>query len=448
MRIAFLSDFHLGFKQAGREEEAFENAKQAFELAVNHNADLILIGGDVFHEEVPDAKALMQAMELFSIAKNASNNYTKILKIKKDVKKEVILKGIPIVAIHGTHEFRGKDYVNYLQLFESAGFIAYLHAAKAICTINDEKIVVHGLGGVPEKKALDALKLWDPKPEKNAFNILMLHQSLKELLPFEDEMIATLSIAELPGGFDIIVNGHLHWQNEFNGQGKHLIIPGSTVITQMKRLESKKPKGIYLLDTRTGKLEFLTLPEQRRFFYNKLEFRNASCEEVMKEIKEYLEKTLADTFKKKPLIKIKLTGNLAKGHSQENLELKELVNEFKEKAIISIDTNFFQEQFGKKIAELSKMQSERKSIAELGFDLLEKNLAETNFENAFDVRRIFKLLENGDIDKAREILLNEVKENMMPKNIVPDAEKKVEQNKGENIKAADKTGTKTLSDFV
>ncbi len=447
MRIAFLSDFHLGFKQAGREEEAFENAKQAFELAVKHNADLILISGDVFHEEVPNAKTLLQAMELFSIAKNANDNYTKIIKIKGATKKELTLKGIPIIAIHGTHEFRGRDYVNYLQLFESAGFIAYVHAAKAVCTINNERIAVHGLGGVPEKKALDALKLWDPKPEKDAFNVLMLHQSLKELLPFEDEMIATLSIADLPSGFDIIVNGHLHWQSEFNEQGKHLIIPGSTVITQMKRLESKKSKGIYLFNTQANKLEFLVLPEQRAFFYNKLEFENASCEEVMQSVKKHIEKILANTFKKKPLIKIKLSGSLAKGHSQENLELRKLADEFKEKAIISIDANFFQEHFGKKIAELSAMQKERKSIVELGFDLLEKNLAETDFENAFDVRRIFRLLENGDLEKAREILLSDTSGKEAGK-VVRDKGEQAKQSDIKNEKESSETKTGTLSDFV
>lgn len=438
MRIALMSDFHLGFAQAERENDAFENAKKAVELAIKENVDLILISGDIFHEEEPNASALLQAIEIFSLAKNAKSEKTKVVKVKNGEKREFLLAGIPIIAIHGTHEFRGRDYINYLQLFESAGFIVYLHAAKAIYEKQGEKIVIHGLGGVPEKKACDVLKLWNPKPESNAFNILMLHQSLKELLPFEDEMVASLSIADLPEGFDLIVNGHLHWQNVFKENNKFLVIPGSTVITQMKRLEAKKAKGLYIIDTKTLALNFLELPEQRKFFYYKLEFENASCEEVVKRVSELLSELLSKDFNKKPLVKIKLTGSLAKGYSQENLELETLLEKFKEKAIVSIDADFVHEQFEKKFAMLSDMQKEKKSLIELGFELLEKNLAETNFNNAFDIRRIFRLLENGDVERARELLMERKQVNKKEEPIKENAEEKCAST-GKKVK---------LSDFV
>jgi DNA repair exonuclease SbcCD nuclease subunit len=405
MKIALLSDFHLGFVQAGRENEAFENAMQAMQLALEKGAELVIISGDIFDKEVPNAETLLQAFTIFSLARNANEKSTHIKKVARDQSKTISLKGVPIIAIHGTHEFRARDYVNYLQLFESAGFIVYLHAAKAIIESQNERIVVHGLGGVPEKKALDALKLWDPKPEQNAFNILVLHQSLKEFLPFDDEMIATLSIDALPEGFDIIVDGHLHWQNELVEGNKRLILPGSTIITQMKRLEAKKPKGFYIIETKTKELKFCALPNRRPFFYEKIEFENASIEEVLRALKERLSQLVEKSHAKKPLIKIKLLGSLAKGHSQENIDIKSTIKEFEDRALISVDSNFFQESFTKKLAALSDLQKQRKSIIELGFDILEKNLAETDFNNAFDVRRVFKLLENNDVEKARELLI-------------------------------------------
>jgi len=405
MRIALLSDFHLGFKQAGRENEAFENAMQAMQLALEKGAKLVIISGDIFDKEVPNAETLLEAFKIFSLARNANEKSTHIKKVARTQSETISLKGVPVIAIHGTHEFRARDYVNYLQLFESAGFIVYLHAAKAIIEAQNERIVVHGLGGVPEKKALDALKLWNPKPEQNAFNILVLHQSLKEFLPFDDEMIATLSIGSLPEGFDIIVDGHLHWQNELVEGSKHLVLPGSTIITQMKRLEAKKPKGFYIIETKTKKLEFCALPNQRPFIYEKIEFENATVEEVLRALKERLSQLVEKPHAKKPLIKIKLLGSLAKGHSQENIDIKSIIKEFEDKALVSVDSNFFQESFTKKLTELSDLQKQRKSIIELGFDILEKNLAETDFNNAFDVRRVFKLLENNDVEKARELLI-------------------------------------------
>ena len=58
MRIAIFSDTHIGFgKGTARNEEAFEQAKQAFELAIKEKADLILLAGDLFNEETPSQEA-------------------------------------------------------------------------------------------------------------------------------------------------------------------------------------------------------------------------------------------------------------------------------------------------------------------------------------------------------------------------------------------------------
>ena len=49
-------------------------------------------------------------------------------------------------------------------------------------------------GGEPEKKALDALNSLSPKPEHGAKNIFVMHQSIKDFLPVDDEMVATISL--------------------------------------------------------------------------------------------------------------------------------------------------------------------------------------------------------------------------------------------------------------
>ena len=57
-------------------------------------------------------------------------------------------------------------------------------------------------------------------------------------MPFdEDESIASLSLADLPNGFDLIIDGHLHWTNEQKLEGKRFLLTGSTIFTQMKNLE-------------------------------------------------------------------------------------------------------------------------------------------------------------------------------------------------------------------
>lgn len=405
MKIVFLSDFHLGFSQQGRETEAFNNAMAAVKTAIKEKPDAIVFTGDLFHKDVPEQETLLEAFRVLSLPHSEKSKATVIEKETNLGKIEIECNGIPFIAIHGTHEFRGKDFANVLEVLESAGFIVYVHAAQATFRKHRETVVFHGLGGVPEKKARDALKQWDPLPEPTAFNILLLHQSLKEFLPFDDEMIATISITDLPKGFDLIVNGHLHWNSEFNEAGRHVIIPGSTVITQMKRLESKKKKGFYVLDTKKKSIVFREIPNQRPFYYKKIEFSGASVERVMTKVGGEINRLIAGTTgKQHPLIKLKLSGTLAKGFSASDLDFRSIEESFKGKAVVSIASDFREESFKKKIKELGRLQEQRKSISELGLEILEKNLEETDFKDAFDARRVFELLKKNEIEKALEII--------------------------------------------
>ncbi len=407
MKIAFLTDFHIGFEQEGRQGEAFLLAKSALSQAIKAGAELIVFNGDLFNRALPTQEDFFEAFRLFSSCHNAPKPGIKITFEKNGKAREVQFSGIPVIAIHGTHEFRGRDFRNALEVMDSAGFLVYIHAAKAIVENSNEKIVFHGLGGVPEKKARDALLKWNPKPVPSAKNVLLLHQSFKEFLPFDDEMIASLSISDLPDGFDFVVNGHLHTHAEFKENGKILLIPGSTIITQLKQSEAENAKGFYFYDSLSEKIEFKELEEFRSFYYKKIELANASVVEVLNTAREAIVSMLSikQEKKMKPLVRIVLKGSLAKGLNSEDIDFSGLIEEFREKAVVSILSSFSGEDFSKKINELKKLQREKQSISEMGLAILEKNLKETGFGNAFDVRRMLSLLSEGNTEKALQLLL-------------------------------------------
>ena len=112
--------------------------------------------------------------------------------------------------------------------------------------------------GVPEKYAKDyLLEKFNPKAISGYYNILMIHQSIVEYLPFEDEMIATISLSDLPSDFDLIVNGHLHWSSIVDlPQGSKFLLPGSTVTTQIKKKKLKSQKVILFLIQTPRNLSF------------------------------------------------------------------------------------------------------------------------------------------------------------------------------------------------
>ena len=259
MQIGIFSDTHLGFGSGEQYWEAFDRFKEAIKLFHKNKVDLILHAGDMFDSEVPEQEVWLESMKVFF--ENMSGEITLTKEGRDKTVSQVVVRGTPIIAIHGTHEHRGKDFANALDVLENAGLLAHIHAEKIVFEKNSEKVAIHGLGGVPEKHAKIVLEKYSPSPVSGMQNLLLLHQSFKEFLPFDDDMIATLSLSDLPKGFDIIINGHLHWPSEQNTEGKRFLLTGSTIFTQMKKLEGENKKGVFIYDTKTSNLNFIPFNE-------------------------------------------------------------------------------------------------------------------------------------------------------------------------------------------
>lgn len=291
MKIAIFSDTHLGY--ARFEADSYAQAERVVEDATR-KADLILCAGDVFDVKVPKLETLKRAVELFNRA------------------------DVPVFVIHGNHERRARDMVNAVQLLAAGTKIRVLNGESAVWGKNGETVQVFGLGSVPEEYAQSVLerRLKESyKPEEGAFKILMLHQSVKELVPADGEELTLAYLETLP--FDLIVNGHIHeTMTKLDGR---FVIPGSTVITQLKK-EEMAPKGYFLYDTSARKSEFVEVPS-RRFFYEALVFSDASEMDV----KGSVEKRIDGIRKAHPdaIIAIKIDGTLKKGLSTSDIKLEE-----------------------------------------------------------------------------------------------------------------------------
>ena len=99
---------------------------------------------------------------------------------------DIALNGIPVVAIHGTHERRGKELVNPIEMLEKAGFLIHIHKQAVVFEVNGKKVAIHGIGGTPERDFREELNEIT-KPMPDAVNILMLHQSTKEEIYDKDD---------------------------------------------------------------------------------------------------------------------------------------------------------------------------------------------------------------------------------------------------------------------
>ncbi|MEM4222189.1 MAG: metallophosphoesterase [archaeon] len=356
MKIAFISDCHFGHNWGTElENDSFNQAKDAFEKTLQRNVDLIVLAGDIFDSRVPKQEVFAKALDCFSS-----------------------IRGIPIIAIHGTHERRSAGLINPVHLLERIGLLKHLHKDKIIFEKNSEKVAIFGMSGVPEQYATQVLKEWDPKPEPGIKNIFVFHQSIKEAGLGEE---GTLSYEDLPKGFDLYVDGHIH---SFKKIGK-LVITGSTLITQLKKEESKK--GFVIWDSNTDELEFVEI-RQRPFFYIEIELKGEKPEEFIERSREELSKL---DFNEKPLVKIKLKGELKAGRINEE-EIKKGFNAF-----IFVDNEVESKDFTTKLDYLREKQK-GKSVDEIGLSLLKKILEKEKYEGP-EVSSIIDSLADGNIDE-------------------------------------------------
>ncbi|MCD6522307.1 MAG: DNA repair exonuclease [Candidatus Diapherotrites archaeon] len=397
MKIAVISDTHFGYGWGTeRENDSFEQAEEAIKKAIELKADIILMPGDIFDSRIPRQEVMEKAMRTLSIALHSNPTNVKVDTFSRDISPRTF-SGVPIIAIHGTHERRGKGLVNPVKELEAANFLVALHCERIVLSKDGEKIAIHGMGGVPESYALDVLKQWNPKPLPNMFNILVLHQSFKEYIY---EEAAFLSLDDMPSGFDLIINGHIHWHDILEKNGKKLLLPGSTITTQIRKGEAEKPKGFCMLDTATNNIEFFPLSSQRKVLYIDLSFEGEDASTATRKIKEKISSVLNTQFNKKPLLRVKISGTIKTGAT---IDRKEILDSFKDKAIISFDDVTTVTDFKRKIGLLREMQKSKMSVDEMGIAILRKNLEEAGYQGP-DASKLLSLLAEGDIEKAIEFI--------------------------------------------
>jgi DNA repair exonuclease SbcCD nuclease subunit len=393
MRIAILSDCHLGYAWGEiRGQDSFAGLTEALERS--KDADLILIAGDLFDSRIPKPEIFARAAKILSKSRERECG-TRLLETHNKQQHEIsslAFKGIPIVAIHGTHERRARQLVNPVQALEHAGLLIHLHCASAVFEIDGKKVAVHGMSGVPERYAKDVLLGWDPKPVQGAINILMLHQSISPYI-YSNLEPPSLGLENLPGGFDLYVLGHMHWHELKRFRGTNLLLPGSTSPTVIRRAESGQSKSIFCYDGNL--LERLQLTSQRRIIWHDFGFHRTVIDDIKAELSKI------QRSDKKPIVVIKIRGTIPADCQIPNFA--ELEERFADLAIIHINKALQTESFEQQVRLLRELREKALSPEQSGLALLAENLKQAGCN--LNAEEIFELLVEGQVDMIFDLLL-------------------------------------------
>jgi DNA repair exonuclease SbcCD nuclease subunit len=352
MKIAIIGDTHLGYSRFY--EDSISQAKAAFKDA-NEKADVILFLGDLYDSRVPTLQVMGEAASIF----------------RKMGKK--------VYAIHGNHERRSRGALNPVEFLEKAGLITHLHMEGETFEKGGEKIFVAGMGNVPDDlagKAMEKMKE-SVSPPEGIPSFLLTHQSFSEYVYGE----GLPSIHDLePLGYSTYLNGHIHAHKE--GMEGRFLVPGSTVLTQLTK-EETKPKGYILYDTKGNSREFVQIPS-RKFVYEELHFEEAEPDCVSRAVMEKASGLRVES--QDAIIKFSLKGSLAQGFRGSDLALPSFPN-------LYIDNGLNPIALKKEMERIRELRNREVSVQELSEQRLRERLA--GKVSLFDPQGLFEHLLEG-----------------------------------------------------
>ena len=199
MRLVHFSDLHLGFRQYQRltpgginqrEADVAKSFQTAIDRVITMRPDLVLVGGDVFHNVRPTNPAIVHAFLQFSRLRAG-------------------LPDTPVVIVAGNHDTpRAAETGSILRLFRELGIhVAFSEAERFY-------FPEHGVAVLAAPDILGKRPSLTPDPQAR-FNVLLLHGEVQGMLPAHvvsaDRAALEIPLSELgAGAWDYVALGHYH----------------------------------------------------------------------------------------------------------------------------------------------------------------------------------------------------------------------------------------------
>ncbi|KUI67331.1 Double-strand break repair protein mus-23 [Cytospora mali] len=279
IRILVATDNHVGYEERDpiRKDDSWKTFDEIMNLARTQDVDMVLLGGDLFHDNKPSRKSMYQVMR--SLRKNCMGMKPCELEFLSDANE--VFEGafphvnyedpdinisIPVFSIHGNHDDpSGDGHFCTLDLLQVAGLVNYFGRVPEMDNIQVKpvllqkgrtKLALFGLSNVRDERIFRTFRdhhvtFFRPTAQAgDFFNLMTVHQN-------HHAHTATGYLPEgvLPDWMDLIVWGHEHEcridpvQNPQTGF--HVLQPGSSVATSLIPAESVK-KQVAILSI-TGK---------------------------------------------------------------------------------------------------------------------------------------------------------------------------------------------------
>ncbi|KAL8714355.1 MAG: hypothetical protein Q9220_001688 [cf. Caloplaca sp. 1 TL-2023] len=294
IRILVATDSHVGYNERDhiRGDDSWKSFHEAMCLAKEHDVDMVLLAGDLFHDNKPSRKSMYQVIR--SLRMNTLGEKPCELEILSDMSENFqgafnhvnyedpdINISIPVFSIHGNHDDpSGEGHFAALDLLQASGLVNYFGRTPESDNIQIKpvllqkgitKLALYGMSNVRDERLFRTfrdgkVRFFQPGTQKQDwFNLMTVHQN-------HHAYSETGYLPEhfLPDFLDLVVWGHEHeclidpkYNPEMNF---HVMQPGSSVATSLMPGEAvAKHVAILSVTGRDFKVEPIRLRTVRPF---------------------------------------------------------------------------------------------------------------------------------------------------------------------------------------
>lgn len=294
IKIMLATDNHVGYMERDpvRGQDSINTFREILQLAVAHDVDMVLLGGDLFHENKPTRATLHQVMasireycmgdkpislELLSDPNDGqADGYTFPAVNYEDANLNV---SIPVFSIHGNHDDPqgvGIDgALSALDLLSVSGLVNYfgkielpsddqmaqnssrrapnagglsdvgIRIRPVLLQKGDSKLALYGMGNIKDERMhyelrANRVRMYRPREDPDDwFNILVVHQNRAAHNPK-----ACVPETMFDDSVHLVVWGHEHEQlinpQPVGGKRYYITQPGSSVATSLSPGEASE----------------------------------------------------------------------------------------------------------------------------------------------------------------------------------------------------------------
>ncbi|KAF2761909.1 DNA repair exonuclease [Pseudovirgaria hyperparasitica] len=287
IRILVATDNHVGYNERDpiRGSDSWRSFDEIMCLAKERDVDMVLLAGDLFHENKPSRKAMYEVMR--SLRMNCFGEKPCEVEMLSDASENFqgefnhvnyedpdINVAIPVFSIHGNHDDpSGENHLAALDILQMSGLLNYygrtpesdnIAIKPVLLQKGRTKLALYGMSNVRDERLFRTfrdgkVKFFQPSTAKDEwFNLMSVHQN-------HAAHTETSYLPEnfLPEFMDLVIWGHEHQcliDPRYNPEMSfHVMQPGSSVATSLSPGETDT-KHIAILSV-TGK-QFKSEPIQ------------------------------------------------------------------------------------------------------------------------------------------------------------------------------------------